>query len=49
MSMFSMIVIYTIVQSEEAFCNRYDLVTCPLQSLCKICEMQRSINDFFTG
>ena len=41
--MFSLVFIYTIVQLEEAFFNRYDLVSC------KTCEIQQSIYNFFTG
>ena len=41
--MYSLVVKYTIFQLEEAFFNRYDLVSC------KTCEMQQSIYYFFTG
>ena len=42
-SMYSLVVKYTIFQLEEAFFNRYDLVSC------KTCEIQQSIYNFFTG
>jgi hypothetical protein len=41
--MYSLVVKYTIFQLEEAFFNRYDLVSC------KTCEIQQSIYNFFTG